>query len=167
MSPTRYDKIYLYARGAYKAKYEFQINKKNTSLKHLYSGACIEYSSDLDDIYKNIEGFNPNRRHKTLTGFDDLIAIMVSSQKINLIVTELSIRVRKLNIFLAFSRQFNFPVLKNIRNRYFIIKIPNKPELQHIAFNHSSDINFREIINLYKKCTVIPYFFSDSCFSCI
>ena len=100
MSPTRYDKIYLYTRGAYKAKYEFQISKKYTGLKHLYSEACIEYSSDMDDIYKNIEEYNPNRTHKTLIVFDDLIANMVNSQKINLIVTELSIRVRKLKTFL-------------------------------------------------------------------
>ena len=164
MSATRYNKIYLYVRGAYKAKYEFEINKKSTGLKHLYSEACIKYSNDMGyiykniKIYKNIEECNPNRTRKTLIVFDDLIANMVTCQKISPIVTELSIRVRKLNISLVFARQLNFAVLENIINNYFIIKIPNIAELQHIAFNHSSDINFRELINLYKKCTAKPYF---------
>ena len=38
------------------------------------------------------------------------------------------------------------------------MKIPNKRELQQIAFNHSSDIDFKEFMNLYKKCTTKPYF---------
>ena len=42
---------------------------------------------------------------------------------------------------------------------YFIMKIPNKGELQQIAFNHPSDIDLRDFMNLYKKCTAKPYFF--------
>ena len=37
------------------------------------------------------------------------------------------------------------------------MKIPNKRELRQIAFNHSSDIDFQNYINLYKKCTAKPY----------
>ena len=37
------------------------------------------------------------------------------------------------------------------------MKIPNKQELQQIAFNHSSDIDFKDFMNLYKKCTAKPY----------
>ena len=47
----------------------------------------------------------------------------------------------------------------NIRlncTHYFIMKIPNKQELQQIAFNHSSDIDFQDFMNLYKKCTSKP-----------
>ena len=40
------------------------------------------------------------------------------------------------------------------------MKIPNKWELQQIAFNHSSDIDFRDFMNLYKKYTAKPYSFS-------
>ena len=36
------------------------------------------------------------------------------------------------------------------------MEIPNKKELQKIAFNHSSGIDF-EFMNLYKKCTEKPY----------
>ena len=53
-------------------------------------------------------------------------------------------------------------VPKNIRlnsTPYFIMKIPKKQELQQIAFNHSSDINFKNFMNLYKKCTAKPYSF--------
>ena len=39
------------------------------------------------------------------------------------------------------------------------MKIPNKRELQQIAFNHSSDIDFRDFMNLYKKCAEKPYSF--------
>ena len=38
------------------------------------------------------------------------------------------------------------------------MKIPNKRELQQITFNHSSDINFQDFVNLYKKCIAKPYF---------
>ena len=39
------------------------------------------------------------------------------------------------------------------------MKIPNQRELQQIAFNHSSDIDFQDFMNLYKKCTAKPYYF--------
>ena len=39
------------------------------------------------------------------------------------------------------------------------MKISNKRELQQIAFNHSSDIDFRDFMNLYKKCIAKPYSF--------
>ena len=39
------------------------------------------------------------------------------------------------------------------------MKIPSKRELQQIAFNHSSDIDFQQFINLYKKCTEKLYYF--------
>ena len=80
---------------------------------------------------------------------------MLSKKKTNPIVTELFIRGRKLNISLAFITQSYFAVPKNIRlnyTHYFIMKIPNKQELQQTAFNHSSDIRFNDFMNLYKKC---------------
>ena len=42
---------------------------------------------------------------------------------------------------------------------YSIMKIPSKLELQQIALNHSSDIDFKDFMNLYKKCTAKPYYF--------
>ena len=42
---------------------------------------------------------------------------------------------------------------------FFIMKIPNKRELQQIALNHSSDIDFKDFMNIYKKCIKEPYSF--------
>ena len=64
------------------------------------------------------------------------------------------ISVRKLNISLAFIKESYFAMLKNIRLNslhYSIMKIPNKQELQNIAINHSSDIDFKDFMNLYKN----------------
>ena len=69
----------------------------------------------MDNIYKNIEEYNPNNKRKMLIDFDDTIANMVTNRKLNPIVTELFIRGRKLNISLAFITQSYFAVPKNIR----------------------------------------------------
>ena len=91
--------------------------------------------------------------------FDYMIADMISNKKINSIVTELFIRGRKLNIFLVFITQLYFKVPKDVRlntTHFFIMKIPNKRELQQIAYYHSSDIDFKDFLNLCKKCTAKP-----------
>ena len=67
------------------------------------------------DIYKSIEKYNPNEKRKILIVFDDIIAGMLSNKKISSIVTELSIRGRKLNISFIFITQSCFAVPKNIR----------------------------------------------------
>ena len=114
------------------------------------------------DIYKNIEKYKPNKNRKILIIFEDMIADMLDNRKFNPVVTELFIRGRKLNISLVFITQSYFPVPKSIRlnsTHYFITKIPNKQELKQIAFNHSLDIDYRDFMNLYKKCTAKPYSF--------
>ena len=79
-------------------------------------------------------------------------------------------RGRKLKIFLVFM-QYYFAVPKIIRlnpTHSFIIKIPNKREIQKITFNHSSDIDFKDFINRYKKCAAKSYsLFSHWYYSCI
>ena len=87
---------------------------------------------------------------------------MLSNKKRSSIVIELFIRGRKLNISLVFITQYCFAVPKNIKlnsTHYFVMKIPNKRELQQIAFNHSSDIDFQDFMNLYKKRTEKSYSF--------
>ena len=98
-------KVYLYAKDPYEAKHQLLINKReSTGLKNLNdSKAFIEYSNDMDDIYKNIDEYNPNKKRKILIVFDDMIADMLSNKKLNPIVTELSIRGRKLNISLVYT----------------------------------------------------------------
>ena len=114
----------------------------------------------MDDIYKNIGQYNPNKKRKISIIFDDMIVDMLNIKKLNPIATELIIRGRKLNNSLVFISQFYFAVLKNIRlnsTNYSIMKIPNKRELQQIL--KYSDIDFQDFMNLYKKCTQNPYSF--------
>ena len=112
--------------------------------------------------YKNIEECNRNKKQKILIVFDDMIADILSNKKLNPIVTELFIRGGKLNISLSFVTQSYFDVLKHIKlnsTHCFVMKIPNKQELQQIAFNHSTDIDFQVFMDLYKKSTSEPFFF--------
>ena len=80
-----------------------------------------------------------------------MIADMSSNKKFNPIVTELFIRRIKLNVSLVFITQSYFGVPKNIRlnsTHYFVMKIPNKTELQQIAVNHSSNMDFQDYESL-------------------
>ena len=84
------DKTYLYAKDLYEAKYQLLINKKeSTGLKYLNdSKTFIEYSNNLDDIYKNIKEYNPNKKQKILIVFNDIVADMLSKKKLNPILTK-------------------------------------------------------------------------------
>ena len=140
------------------------INKrKKVGLNHFNNPkAFMEYSNDMQDVYKNIEDYNPIKKRKILIVFDDMIADMINNNKLKPIVTELFIRGRKLNISIVFNTQSYFKVPKDVRlnsTHFFIMKIPNKRELQQIALNHSSDIDFKDFMNIYKKCTKEPYSF--------
>ena len=50
-------------------------------------------------------------------------------------------------------------MLDEILHTFFIMKIPNKRELLQVPLNDSSDIDFKDFIKIYKKCTAEPYFF--------
>ena len=122
----------------------------------------IKYSNNKDDISKNIKDYNPNKRQKILIVFDDKIVDMLSNKKLNPAVTELFIRGRKLEVFLVFITQSHFAIPKDIwlnSAHYFVMKIPHKREFWQIVFNHSSDIDFQDLMNLYKKCTAKSYSF--------
>ena len=158
------DKIYLYAKDPYEDKYQFLIKKRESiGLKHFNDPkAFIEYSNDMQDVYGNINDYNPDKENKILIVFDDMIADMTNNKKLNSVVTELFIGGRKLNISLVFIIQSYFKVPKDVRlntTLFFIMKIPNKRELQQIAINHSSNINTKYFIKIYKKWTDEPYSF--------
>ena len=158
------DKIYLYAKDPYEDKYRYLISKRErVSINHLNDPKTfIEYSNDMNDVYKNIDNYNPNKENKILKVFDDMIADMINNKKLNSIVTESFTRGRKLNIYLVFITQSYFKDPKDVRNNsthFFIMKIPNKRELQQIAINHSSDNNTKDFIEIYRKCTDKPYSF--------
>ena len=153
------DKIYLYAKDPYEAKYQFLINKrKSTGLKHFNDPkAFIEHSNDMQDVYKNIEQYNIGKKRKILIAFDDMIADVINNEKLNPVVTGLLIRGRKLNISIVFITQSYFKVSKDVRlnsTHFFIMKISNKTELQQIALNHSSDIDFKDFMKICKKYKV-------------
>ena len=158
------DKIYLHAKDPYEKKYQYLINKrKKVGINHFNDPkAFMEYSNDMQDVYKNVEDYNPIKKRKVLIIFDDTIADMINNNKLNPIITELFIRGRKLNISIVFITQSYFKVPKDVRlnsTHFFIMEIPNKRELQQIALNHSFDIGFKDFMNIYKKSTKEPYSF--------
>ena len=157
-------KIYLYAKDPYETKDQYLIKKREkVGLYHFDDPkAFMEYSNDMQDVYKNIEDYNPIKERKVLIVFNDMIADMINNKRLNPIVTELFIRGRKLNISIVFITQSHFKVPKDVRlnsTHFFILKIPNKRELQQITLNHSSDIDFKDFMKIYKKCTAKPYSF--------
>ena len=81
-------KNFLYVIDPNEAKYQLLINKrKSTGLKYLNdSKAFVDCSDDMDDIYKNIEEYNLNKKRKMLIVFDDMTADMLSNKKLNPIV---------------------------------------------------------------------------------
>ena len=109
-----------------------------------------------------MEDYNPTKKKRVLIVFNDMIADMESNKKLSPIVTELFLRGRKLNISLAFVSKSYFEVPKTIilnATHYFIMKILNKREIQRIASSHSSDIDFKDFMELYKEYTKKPYSF--------
>ena len=110
------DKIYLYAKDPYEKKYQYLINKREeVGLDHFNDPkAFIEYSNDIQDVYKNIEDYNLGKERKILIVLDDMVADMINNKKLNPIVTELFIRGRKLNISIVFITQSYFKVPKDV-----------------------------------------------------
>ena len=158
------DKIYLYAKDLSEPKYEYLFkSRENAVMKHLNdSKAFIKCSNTMNDIYENIDDYNPNRKRKIIIIFDDLILDIMTNKKFQAIIKELFIRCRKLNISLVFITQSYFSVPKDVRlnsTHYLIMKINNKRELQNIAINHSADIDYKDFMKIYRECTKEPYNF--------
>ena len=158
------DKIYLYAKDLSEPKYEYLIkNRKNAGIKHLNdSNAFIECSNTMDDVYENIDDYNPSRKRKILIVFDDMIADIMTNKKFQSIIKELFIRCRKLNISLVFITQSYFSVPKDVRlnsTYYLIMKINNRKELQNIVINYSADIDYKDFLKIYRECKREPHSF--------
>ena len=92
------DKIYLYANDPYEEKCQHLINKcQKVGIDHFNDPrAFMEYSNDMQDVYKNIEKYNPGKKRKVLIVLDDIISDMINNKKLNSIVTELFTRGRNL-----------------------------------------------------------------------
>ena len=113
----------------------------------------------MDDIYNNIDDYNPKRKRKILIVFDDMIADIMSNKRFQAIIKELFIRCRKLNISFVFTTKSYFSVPKEVRlnsTHYLIKKI-------QITINHSADIDYKDLLKIYRNCTKEPYSFS-TCF---
>ena len=151
----------MYAKDLSKPQYQFLIEKRgNAGIKN--STAFIEYSNTMDNIYKNIDDYKLKRKRKMLIVFDDLIADIMTNKRFQAIIKELFIRFRKLNISLVYITQSYFSFPKEIRlnsAHYLITKIHNKRELQQIVVNHSADIDYNDLLKIYKNCTNEPYSF--------
>ena len=65
------DKIYLYAKDPYEAKYQYLINKREgVGINHFNDPkAFIEYSNDMRDVYKNIDEYNPDKENNIINSF--------------------------------------------------------------------------------------------------
>ena len=125
------DKIYLHGKDPYETKYQYLINKREkVGIDHFNDPKVfMKYSNDMQDVYKNIETYNPGKERKVLVVLDDMIADMINNKKLNSVVTELYIRGRKRNISMVFITQSYFKVPKYVRlnsTHFFIMKIPNK-----------------------------------------
>ena len=122
------DQIYLYARDLSEPKYEYLIKKRvDVWIKHVNNPSTI-----IDDVYENIHDYNISRKRKILIASDDMIVDIMANKRFQVIIKELFIRYRKLNISLVFITQSYFSVPKDVRlnsTHYLIMKINNKREL--------------------------------------
>ena len=102
------DKICLYAKDLDEPKYQFLVKKReNAGIKNLNDpSAFIEYSNTMDDVYSNIDDYNPKRKRRMLIVFDDMIADIMTNKGFQATIKELFIRCRKLNISLVIITQF-------------------------------------------------------------
>ena len=158
------DKIYLYARGLIEPKYQFLIKKrKDAGIKHYNNpNAFTEYSNRMYEIYENINDYNAIRKRKKIIFLDDMMADIMTNKRFQAIMKELFIRCRKLNISLVFISQSYFSVPKDSRlntTHCFIMKINSRIELKNIATDHSADIDYKDFVKVYRKCTKEPYNF--------
>ena len=152
------DKMYLYAKDQSEPKYEFLIkNRENVRITHLNDpNAFIECWNTMDDVYENINDYNPIIKRKKIIVFDDMIADIMTNKKFQAIIKELFVGCRKLNISLAFITQSYSSVPKDVRinlTHYLIMKINNKRELQNISCNYSANIDYKGFLKVYRECT--------------
>ena len=157
------DKIYLYARDLNKPKSQFLIEKReDAGIRHLNKpNAFIECSNTMDDVYENINDYNPSRKRKKLIAFDDMIVDIMTNRRFQAIIKESFIRCRKSYISPLFITQSYFSVPKDVRlnsTHYLIMKINNRRELQNIANNHSEDIDYKDLPRMHRRTI---YFFDN------
>ena len=70
------------------SKYKHFIkNRENAGIKHLNDAkAFIDHSNTMNDVYENIDLYNPNRQRKVLVVFDDIIGDIMTNKKFQSII---------------------------------------------------------------------------------
>ena len=98
------DKIYLDVKDPFEWNYQLLTKRREkVGVKNSENPkAFIDYSQTIDNVYENSEDYNPTKKRRVLIVFHDMIADMESNKKIGLIVTDLFLERRKLNIWVAF-----------------------------------------------------------------
>ena len=141
----------MYAKDLSEPKYQLLIERRENAGIKIYNDptAFIEYSNTMDDVYNNIDDYNPKRKRKIFIVFDDMIADIMNNKKFQAIIKELFIRCRKLNISLVFITQSYFSVPKEARlnsTNYLIMKINNRKDQQQIAIDQSADTDYNNFL---------------------
>ena len=125
--------IFICKRFNWTQVWIFYIKKReDAGTKHFNDpSAFIECSNKMDDVYENINDYNPSRKRKILIVFDDMITDIMTNKKFQTIIKELFTTCRKVNISLVFITQSYFSVPKNVRlnsTHYVILKINNRKD---------------------------------------
>ena len=111
-------------------------------------------------MFKNIDHkLRRKRERRKIIVFDDIIANIMTNRIFQVIIKELFIRCRKLNMSLAFITQSFFSVAKDVRlnsTHYLIMKMNNRRELKNIAINHSAETDYKDFMKIYRECTKEP-----------
>ena len=94
----------MYAKDLSEPKYQFLIKKReNAGIRHWNDAKTfIECSNTMDDVYENIDDYNPIKKRKNLSVFDDMIEDIMNNKKIQAIIKDLFIRAKNLNISIVF-----------------------------------------------------------------
>ena len=92
-------KIYLFVKDPFESKYQLLINgREKVAIRKLKnSKVFIDYSQTMDDIYENLEDFNPTKKRKALIVFDDMIADVESNKTVSPTDAEWFLRGTKQN----------------------------------------------------------------------
>ena len=113
----------------------------------------------MDDVYDDIDEYNPTRKREIIFVFEDVIAEIIGNKRFQAVVKELFVRCRKLNISVVFNTQSVPKQMRLNSTHYLIMNINKRRELQNIAINHSADTDYKDFMKIHKKCTSEPYIF--------
>ena len=111
------------------------------------SKSCNGYLNDMDDIHENIAEYTPNKERKRLIVFDNIIGNMLFNKNLQQTVTIIRFLLENETFFLHLLHNLIL-LYQKILNYTLIKKNSNTLELQQVSVNHSSDIEFKDFINL-------------------